>query len=92
MGDRATIERIAEIAEAVGWQAGVSGVETAGQIVSYLARNPDQIEAVLENGILDLPADWWRQGRLTWLGMNGKIVRPQQARFAALVRAMEKGK
>ena len=44
---RETIETIAKMAHAIGWQAGVGGMETAGGIVSYLAQHPEHIGAAL---------------------------------------------
>jgi len=85
------VSRLADIAEAIGWQAGVGGAETAGMIISYLAAHPEQIETVLEHGIIDLPGDLWAAGRLTWMGMNGQVVNPQQASFARVIRKMQKG-
>lgn len=85
---REFIAKLADMAEAVGWQAGVGGSETAGQIVSYLAAHPDDLEKIMAGGIMDLPDNWWRHGRLTWHGRNGDIVHPEAARRAAVVRGM----
>jgi len=79
------IARIAEISEAVGWQADVGGSETAGQIISYLAAHPEQIETLLQGGILALPLDWFENGKLTWQAMNGRIMHPRDARLARTV-------
>jgi hypothetical protein len=79
--------KIADVAEAIAFQAGVGGSETAGMIVSYLAKNPDRIEHVLANGIIDEP-DLWVNGRLSWQGQNGKIITPRQARLARIVSSM----
>jgi len=85
------ISKIADLAEAVGQQAGVGGSETAGMLVSYLAAHPDEIEAVLApGGFFDLPERWWAFGRLSWAGQDGKIWHPQQARFAAVIHKMKK--
>ena len=92
MDARATIERIAEISKTVAQQAGVGGMETAGQIVSYLAAHPEHIDGLLANGIWDLPPDWFENGCLTWHGMNGKIVHPQEVRLRRVVKNMAKTK
>lgn len=83
-----TIKRLAEIAEAFAWQAGVGGMETAGSIVSYLAAHPEHIETVLENGPLELPIGWHEQGLLTWHAMNGKIMTPRDARLMRQVKKL----
>lgn len=82
------IERIADIAEAFGHQAGVGGMETAGQVVSYLSAHPDWIGAFMKGGVFALPADWFEHGRLTWHAANGKVVHPQEARLARKVKGM----
>lgn len=77
------IRKVAEAAEALGWQAGVGGMETAGGIVSFLARHPEHIAAFMENGsTFDLPFDWFENGCLTWQAQNGKIVHPDEVRAA----------
>lgn len=89
---RAVIQRIAEAAEAVGWQAGVGGMETAGSIVSFLAAHPEHVEAFMAGGsVLDWPVGWHEQGKLTWHGQDGKVYDPATARRARLIRKMEKG-
>jgi len=69
------IERITQVAEAVGMQAGVGGMETAGAIVSYLANHPDLIEPFVAGKIstIDFSPRWLVEGRLTWLGRDDKI-------------------
>jgi hypothetical protein len=88
---RSIIKRIAEIAEAVGQQAGVGGMETAGHIVSYLAENPAHFEPLLKGGIFELPPDWVERGQLTWRAENGQIVHPEVARRARVIKKMEQG-
>ena len=80
----AVIEFIAEVSEAMAFQAGVGGRETAGAIVSYLAHKPEHIEPFLNGGIMELPSEWMDGGRLTWHGMNGKIVHPDEVREARM--------
>lgn len=70
---------IAKMASAIGWQAGVGAMETAGQIVSYIAANPEHAATLMDGGIIDLP-DFMGGGCLSWHGMNGQIVHPGQYR------------
>jgi hypothetical protein len=88
---RLTIERIAKLAEQFAAEAGVGGMETAGNIVSYLAEHPRDIEPFLRFGVLELPDDWHQRGRLTWHAKNGKIVRPEVARRARIIKSLERG-
>src|SRR4051794_39195154 len=87
------IERIAAVAEAIGCQAGVGGMETAGSIISYLAENPGQITDFMaeQTSVMDWPIGWHEQGRLTWHGMDGKIHRPEHARRQRMIRKLERG-
>lgn len=89
MSPAETIARIAEIAEALAWQAGVGGQETAGGFVSYLAKHPEHVEAFLARGVFELPDDWFRNGCLTWYAMNGKVVTPEEARHAVTIKKMK---
>jgi hypothetical protein len=91
MGAHEFIEKIAAMSEAIGWQAGVGASETAGQIISYLAANPDDFDTVMAGSILDLKPDWYERGCLTWMGMNGQIVHPSHVRRARLIKRMERG-
>lgn len=84
-----TILRIAKLADAISMQAGVGGVETAGQVVSYLAAHPEQINAVLEGGICDLPDDWFGSGCLSWHAVNGKVVSPAFYRRSKTIAALK---
>jgi hypothetical protein len=74
------IARIAEIAAAFGQQAGVGGMETAGSLISYLAKHPRDIEPVLKFGVMELPLDWIESGNLTltWHAKSGEVIRPDQ--------------
>lgn len=89
----AVIVRIAEVAQAIGWQAGIGGMETAGSIVSFLARHPEHIDDFMagRTSVMDWPADWHTQGCLSWHGMDGKIHRPEEVRRARIIKQMEKG-
>jgi len=74
------IQRLAEVAEALGHAAGVSAVQTVGSFVSYLAEHPEDIEPLLRFGASELPEDWIHYGCLTWLGADGKLHRPEDVR------------
>ena len=94
MSEAAIITKIARISEVIGWQAGVGGMETAGALVSYLARFPEKIPAFMADDfsvVSDLPTDWLRWGCLTWYSQDGRIIDPQWARQAMVIRDMEKG-
>lgn len=80
------IEFIADVSEAMAFQAGIGGRETAGAILSYLAIKPEHIEPFLNGGIMELPSEWMDGGRLTWHGMNGRIVHPDEVRQARAAR------
>lgn len=85
------IERIASVAESVGRQAGVGGMETAGAIISYLADHPRDLEPFMNGGYFELPGLMHQYGRLTWHGANGKIIRPDFARRARTIADMKNG-
>jgi hypothetical protein len=89
----AVIAQIVEYAEAIAWQAGVGGMETAGSIVSYLAAHPDQIDLLMSGklSVLDWPVGWHEHGRLSWHGQDGKIYDPEKVRRHRLIKQMEKG-
>lgn len=86
----AVIEFIAKASEAMAWQAGVGGRETAGAIISYLALKPEHIEPFLNGGISKLPSEWIDGGRLTWRAINGEIVHPDFLRRHNIIKKMEK--
>jgi len=86
------IARIAEVSAAVAWQAGVGGMETAGSIISYLAKHPEHIDAFMAGGsVLDWPIGWHEHGELSWHGADGKIYQPEDVRRHRLIKQMEKG-
>lgn len=88
------IERIAEVAEAIGWQAGVGGMETAGMIVSVLAEHPELIERFMNEGSgLLIDGEFGAEkGRLTFHRMkDGKVTTPAELRSAIMVKQMERG-
>lgn len=92
-----TIKKIADVAEHIGRCAGVGGCETAGAIVSYLAKHPDQVADFMEYGpdfLIDTaPADLWANGRLTFhRKLDGKVTTPQDLRIAKTVRDLAKPK
>lgn len=75
--EQALIERIAKAANAIGMQAGVGAMETAGSIVSFLAANPHYLADFLAGGsVLDWPFAWHRAGCLSWQGADGNIHWP----------------
>ncbi|WP_242186408.1 hypothetical protein [Sphingomonas sp. CARO-RG-8B-R24-01] len=84
----AVIKRLADVSEALGHAAGVSGTQTAGSFVSYLAEYPEDIEPLLRFGMSELPEDWIHYGRLTWMGADGKLHHPAVVRL--IVGAPEK--
>lgn len=82
------IERIAELSEVFAAQAGVGAMETAGNVVSYLADHPRDIEPFLRFGFFELPEDWIRGGSLTWHAANGNVVHPEYARRASTIKKL----
>lgn len=73
------INRIADFAESFGLEAGVGCMETAGMIVSFLAANPQHVDAFERDpwfvvARLDFGA---HAGKLTWHASgDGSIQRP----------------
>lgn len=81
-GERAAIEKIAQIASAVGFQAGEPALEAAGQIVSVLAANPEQIDRFMREGS-ELFIDGTfnpENGSLTYRSIGGDILHPSVLR------------
>ena len=78
------IEKIAETATGIGFQAGVGATETAGSIVSGLAAHPELIEPFMTDplGTYHDRYDAFVPGSgvLTWHAVNGEIVSPAQLR------------
>lgn len=85
------LEHLGLVSEAVAFQAGVGGMEIAGAIASYLIEHPDKIGAFMDGGFFELPFDMHAHGRLSWHGMNGKIITPEFSRRARVIKALEKG-
>lgn len=77
---RRVTQFLAQIASDVAYQAGVGGMETAGGFVSYLAANPERVEAFMAGGVFDIPPQFHVEGCLSWHGMDGKIHRPRDIR------------
>jgi len=75
-----TIRRIAEVANAVAFQAGVGGMEIAGQIVSILARHPERVETFLRDGweVEDDFIAHAENGCLTFFNQAGKVITPAE--------------
>lgn len=85
------LTKLAKVAEVVAWQAGVGGMETAGSLVSYLARFPEKLPAFMADDfsvVSDLPANWLIQGCLTWHAQNGRVVTPEFVRRAEVIRKL----
>lgn len=74
----AVIAKIAQVANAVGFQAGEPAMEMAGQIVSILAAHPEHIERFMNEGAeLFLDGTFNHEnGSLTYRAMNGDILSP----------------
>lgn len=79
---RELVERIAQVANAVGWQADEPAMELAGKIVSVLAANPEQIERFMSGGAeLFLDGTFNAEnGCLTYRSMGGEILSPSVLR------------
>lgn len=81
---RAIIVKIAQVAAAIGWQAGVSATELAGQVVSFLAVNPEHIARFLAEGS-ELFIDGTirtESGCLTYTAQSGALLSPADLRRA----------
>lgn len=79
---REFLDRVAEVATAVGWQAGVGASETAGQIISCLYANPEHLERFMAEGS-ELFIDGTfnpENGSLSYLAINGEITSPAKLR------------
>jgi hypothetical protein len=79
MSEIEAIKFIASVAKAVGWQAGVGGMETAGLIVSYLDEHPEKVAEFFENGSGFLIDNLIRaeDGSLTWHTQGtGEVISP----------------
>lgn len=78
-----TIRKIAEIASTVAWQAGVGGMELAGQFVSVLATHPEKIEAFLSGNLSVVDDDdllHAERGCLSFRSENGNLTTPAELR------------
>lgn len=87
------LAKVATLADDFGWQAGVGGMETAGALISYLARFPEKLPAFMADNfdlIGDFPPDWCVQGCLTWHARDGKVMRPEFVRRAKIIKDMER--
>lgn len=84
------LQHVASVANAFAYQAGVGGMETAGGLVSFLARHPEHIPAFANGGAFDLPDDWIENGCLTWQAVNGTIIHPDYARRARAIKRLER--
>lgn len=80
------IERIAACATALGQQAGVGAMETAGAVIGYLAENPSDLEPFMNGGISEFPPDFIMRHNLTWHDSKGIVRNPADVRRAKQVR------
>lgn len=76
------INKIAEVATGVGWQAGVPASDIAGLIVSFLYANPEHVERFMAEGtelFIDgtIRPEW---GSLTYRAGTGEILSPAELR------------
>lgn len=72
------VTKIAQVATAVGFQAGEPAMEIAGMIVSSLAANPEHIDRFMSEGtelLLDGTLGF-DNGSLTYRANNGSILSP----------------
>lgn len=79
---REFLVRVAEVATAVGWQAGVGASETAGHIISCLYASPEHLDRFMAEGS-ELFIDGTfapENGSLTYLAINGQITSPETLR------------
>jgi hypothetical protein len=84
----ATINRIAEISSAVGWQSGVPAADIAGMIVSFLHANPEHVGRFLAEGselFVDGTIDP-KSGSLSYRAQSGEILSPSDLRARTGVR------
>lgn len=84
------IGRIAEVADAVAWQAGVGASETAGMIISCLVAKPELIQRFLKEGSEmfvsgEISPD---QGCMTFHRIDGAVTTPEELRMARDARKM----
>ena len=80
--DREFLVKVAEVATAVGFQAGVGASEIAGQIISVLYGNPEHLDRFMREGsglFHDGTFDP-ENGTLTYLARNGQVLSPSVLR------------
>lgn len=84
------IAHIGQVAEAIGWQAGVGASETADMIVSCLLARPELISRFLEegSGLLVDGEIGPEKGCLTFHRIDGKVTTPEELRMARDARRM----
>jgi hypothetical protein len=82
--EQALINKIAEVSQVVGFQAGIGATEFAGQIVSVLFAKPELIPDFLERGsAMVVDGDFHTEnGALTYVAANGEIMSPSDLRKA----------
>lgn len=86
------IKDIADLSNDFAFCAGTSGLELAGAIVSYLAKNPDQIEPFLNRtDFLEFTQAYdVANGCLTFRSEDGKIRTPEELQIARAERQAKK--
>jgi hypothetical protein len=78
------LDRVVEVSDAVGLQAGVGGADLAGFIISCLYANPELFTRFMEEGaelILDGSLDP-ENGALSWSASGNRVVSPHEMRRA----------
>lgn len=85
------ILHIARVAEAVGWQAGVGASETAGMIISCLAKRPELVERFMREGseLLVSGEIAPHLGCLTFHRKDGKVTAPKELRIARTAKQIQ---
>ncbi|MBJ6722468.1 hypothetical protein I2750_19905, partial [Bacillus sp. PR5] len=88
-----TIQKIAEVADAVGFGAGEPATEIAGHLVSFLAAQPVHIDRFMREG-QELMIDGtftFDQGNLTYRAQDGTIRHPEELRAAKAAKETANG-
>jgi hypothetical protein len=75
------LDKLVSVCRAVGWQAGVGECETAGLIISLLAKRPHLIAEFMQRGagvFIDDKTLGHECGELTFFSQNGDVLSPEQ--------------
>lgn len=86
------ILHIAKVAEAIGWQANIGASETAGMIVSCLAKRPELVQRFLEegSGLVVEGEIGPEKGCLTFHRKDGKLTTSETLRISRAVKNLER--